>query len=160
MTISTDNNLLYVTNYASNSLSVIRTDSMKAVQTISTGMRPIGVTCDAGTGNVWVACYSGSIQVFKNVPVQSDAPVVVKKEPAMSADNFSYHIVVGAFKEEQNLKKMLNKCSKAGYKPYVINPNEKLKKVSCAGFEDKASALAALEKIKQKFGEGVWLCKQ
>lgn len=161
MTISTDNNFLYVTNYSSNSLSVIRTDSMKAVQTISTGTRPIGVTCDAGTGNVWVACYSGSIQVFKNVPQKSEPPVAAQKQPVTArVDTLRYHVIVGAFKEEQNLKKMLGKCTQAGYAPYVLNPNDKLKKISCAGFEDKASALAALEKIKEKFGEGVWLCKQ
>jgi len=161
MSISSDNSLLYVTNYASNSLSVIRTDSMKSIQTISTGNHPIGVTCDAGTGNVWVACYSGSIQVFKNVPSKKVIPeTVVVSTVDKREDVFIYHIIVGAFKEEQNLKKMLNKCAKAGYKPYIINPDDKLKKVSCAGFENKESAVAALEKIKEKFGEGVWLCKQ
>lgn len=161
MTISADNHLLYITNYASNSLSVINTDSMKAVQTISTGYRPIGVTYDAATGNVWVACYSGSIQVFKNTSEKKDARTAAPREQvSASKGNYSYHIVVGAFKEDQNLEKMISKCSKAGYKPYVLNPDDKLKKVSCAAFESKASALIALEKIKAKFGDGVWLCKQ
>jgi YVTN family beta-propeller protein len=160
----------------SNSLSVINTDSMKAMQTISTGNKPIGVTCDAGTGNVWVACYSGSIQIFKNVPTKKETAVVpvVSKQPKKVApiaaaltkqpekptdDEFNYHVVVGAFKEESNLKKMIAKCKKAGYKPYVINPDDNLKKLSCAGFEDKETALQALENIKTKFGDGVWVCK-
>ncbi len=38
---------------------------MAVVQTVATNEHPIGITFDAATHAIWVACYSGSIEVFK-----------------------------------------------------------------------------------------------
>ena len=167
MAMSADDAFLYVVNYASNSLSVIRTDSMKTVQIIETGNHPIGVTYDTETKNVWVACYSGCIQIFKNAPSKK-VPLEIlatKEKPAVqkkteTKNNYNYHIIVGAFKEEANLKKMMSRCAKAGYEPYIINPAGTVKKLSCKGFEDKSSALLELDSVKEKFGASVWICRQ
>lgn len=64
MTISPDGTALYVVNYASDAMSKIATADMRQVQRIATNHHPIGVAYDAATSMVWVACYSGSIQVF------------------------------------------------------------------------------------------------
>ncbi|HXH18126.1 MAG TPA: beta-propeller fold lactonase family protein, partial [Chitinophagales bacterium] len=156
MTLSPDNQFLYVVNYGSGNLSVIRTADMRVAQNVATKTHPIGVAYDPETDNVWVACYSGCIQVFENV--QEDVPVpasVRNSEP-----DFQYHIIVGAFRQEQNLKKMMSRCVKAGYKPYVVKSNGALKKLSCKGFDDKESALNELSKLKELFGEGIWILKQ
>ena len=66
MAIADDGRSLYVVNYHSNTVSKVRTRDMKVVQTVETNHHPIGITYDAQTRQVWVACYSGSIMVFKD----------------------------------------------------------------------------------------------
>lgn len=66
MTISTDGQALYVVNYASDTISKVRTSDMSVLQTLPVGHHPIGITYDQGSGDVWVACYSGSILVFRD----------------------------------------------------------------------------------------------
>ena len=64
MAISTDGLSLYVVNYESDTVSKVRASDMKVLQSIPTNHHPIGITYDASTGNVWVACYVGTIMVF------------------------------------------------------------------------------------------------
>ena len=64
MTISADGRSLYVVNYDSDAMSKIRTSDMAQLQRVPTGHHPIGITYDNATGQVWVACYSGSLYVF------------------------------------------------------------------------------------------------
>ena len=64
MAISTDGLSVYVVNYESSTVSKIRIDDMKELQTLPTQHHPIGITYDAHTGSVWVACYVGTIMVF------------------------------------------------------------------------------------------------
>jgi YVTN family beta-propeller protein len=64
MAISTDGLSVYVVNYESSTVSKIRIDDMEELQTLPTQHHPIGITYDAKTGNVWVACYVGTIMVF------------------------------------------------------------------------------------------------
>ncbi len=64
MAISPDGNFLYVVNYRSNTMSKVRARDMKVMQTVGVNSRPIDITYDSQTRQVWVACYSGSIQVF------------------------------------------------------------------------------------------------
>jgi YVTN family beta-propeller protein len=67
MTIAPDGRSLYVVNYESDTVSKVRTRDMRVVQTVPTNHHPIGITHDAATRQVWVACYSGSIMVFRDV---------------------------------------------------------------------------------------------
>jgi YVTN family beta-propeller protein len=64
MAISTDGRSLYVVNYLSDTITKLRASDMSVLQTIPTGVHPVGVTYDATTGNVWVAVYTGQILVF------------------------------------------------------------------------------------------------
>ena len=66
MTISADGQALYVVNYASDTISKVRTSDMSVLQALPVGHHPIGITYDQGTGDVWVACYSGSILVLRD----------------------------------------------------------------------------------------------
>jgi len=63
--IASDGRSIYVVNYGSHTVSKIRAADMRVVQTVNVDKAPIGVTYDEKTGEVWVACYSGSIMVFK-----------------------------------------------------------------------------------------------
>jgi YVTN family beta-propeller protein len=64
MDISDDGTALYVVNYASNTMSKVATEEMVEVEEHPTGHHPIGITYDAATRQVWVANYSGTIEVF------------------------------------------------------------------------------------------------
>lgn len=64
MAISTDGRSLYVVNYDSSTLSKVDAATMTVRQTLATNHHPIGITYDSLTGRVWVACYSGTIEVF------------------------------------------------------------------------------------------------
>jgi YVTN family beta-propeller protein len=66
MDISADGRSLYVVNYESNTVSKVRTADMKVLQEVPVGFHPIGITYDDPTGDVWVACYSGTIHVFRD----------------------------------------------------------------------------------------------
>ena len=66
MVLSDDGQMLYVVNYNDNTVSKVRTKDMKVLQKVNVGANPIGITYDAQTRQVWVACYSGSIMVFQD----------------------------------------------------------------------------------------------
>ncbi len=64
LAISADGSALYVVNFRSGTLSKVRTQDMKVLQTIKVCNEPIGVTYDSKTSKTWVACYGGSIKVL------------------------------------------------------------------------------------------------
>lgn len=64
MALSGDGMHLYVVNYGSDKMTKVRTLDMKVVDNIKTNDKPIGITYDNETNNIWVACYEGSIMVF------------------------------------------------------------------------------------------------
>ncbi len=66
MAISPDGQFLYVVNYNSDTVSKVRARDLKVLQTVRTNPDPIGITYDAQSRQVWVACYSGSLMVFKD----------------------------------------------------------------------------------------------
>src|SRR5204862_7685566 len=66
MTIAPDGRSLYVVNYESNTVSKLRTRDMRVLQTVPTNAHPIGIAYDDATGDVWVACYTGTIMVFRD----------------------------------------------------------------------------------------------
>src|SRR5690606_10150811 len=61
MDIAPDGKALYVVNYSSNTVAKVRTRDMKVLQTIGTGVHPIGITYDPTTHEVGVAIYTGAI---------------------------------------------------------------------------------------------------
>ncbi len=64
LAISTDGLSLYVVNYLSDTVTKLRASDMSILQTVPTGVNPVGITYDATTGDVWVAVYTGEILVF------------------------------------------------------------------------------------------------
>ena len=64
LAIAADGKAVYVVNYESGTVTKLRTSDMKILQTIDACYHPIGITYDAATRRVWVACYGGSILVY------------------------------------------------------------------------------------------------
>lgn len=67
MAISEDGTALYVGNYNSSTVSKVATRDMVETEEHPTGSNPIGITYDAASREVWVANYSGTIQVFTDI---------------------------------------------------------------------------------------------
>ncbi len=68
MSLSSDGTALYVVNYYGPSVAKISTEDMTLLQKEPTDANPIGLTYDALSHTVWVACYGGSIYVFDDQP--------------------------------------------------------------------------------------------
>lgn len=68
LAISTDGTTLYVVNYASNTMTMLRASDMKVLQTVQTGTHPVGIAYDGLTGRVWVAVYTGELMVYNTIP--------------------------------------------------------------------------------------------
>jgi YVTN family beta-propeller protein len=66
MILSPDEKYLYVVNYFANTFSKIRTDSMTVMEVVETGHHPIGITANWEDSEIWVACYEGKIEVFRD----------------------------------------------------------------------------------------------
>jgi DNA-binding beta-propeller fold protein YncE len=64
MAISDDGTSLYVVNYQDGTVSKVRTSDMAILQTVYSGVHPVGITYDPATRQVWVANYAGSLRVF------------------------------------------------------------------------------------------------
>jgi len=62
--ISGDGTAIFVVNYDSNTMTMLRTSDMHILQTVATGTHPVGVTYDGKTGRVWVAVYTGELMIF------------------------------------------------------------------------------------------------
>ena len=66
MCLSKNGQFLYVVNYFEDIVSKIETQTMQVVETVETDPKPIGICGNWDDSEIWVACYSGSIQVFKD----------------------------------------------------------------------------------------------
>lgn len=66
LAVADDGKAVYVVNYESGTVSKLRAPDLKVLQTIPACYHPIGITYDAPTRRVWVACYGGSILVYND----------------------------------------------------------------------------------------------
>lgn len=72
MAISKDGRSLFIVNYNDNTFSKVDAESFKTLAISKTKTHPIGITYDDARNEVWVACYSGFLQVFKDSLIKSD----------------------------------------------------------------------------------------
>jgi YVTN family beta-propeller protein len=70
MILSENGHFIYVVNYHSDSFQKINAETMEVIETIKTGHHPIGITANWETSHIWVACYEGKLQVFKDVELE------------------------------------------------------------------------------------------
>jgi YVTN family beta-propeller protein len=64
LAVSTDGTALYVDNCLSNSITKLRAADLALLQTVPTGVNPVGISYDPATGNIWVAVYTGQLLVI------------------------------------------------------------------------------------------------
>lgn len=76
MTLDKSGKRLYVVNYSSNKMTKINTETFTIDETVSTRQSPIGITYNENNHEIWVACYSGSIMVFKDKETLPEANAI------------------------------------------------------------------------------------
>lgn len=64
LAMADDGKALYVVNYESGTVAKLRTSDFEVLQTETACANPIGITYDAPTRRVWVACYGGALLVY------------------------------------------------------------------------------------------------
>ncbi len=72
MTLSPDEKHLYVVNYFDNSFTKIATNNMKIEAVVPTKTHPIGICGDWKNSEIWVACYTGKIEIFKDFKLERE----------------------------------------------------------------------------------------
>jgi hypothetical protein len=71
MVLSPEENYLYIVNYFDNSFSKINVLNMEVVETKSTADKPIGIAANWKDSEIWIACYSGTIEIYKDFERES-----------------------------------------------------------------------------------------
>lgn len=71
-----------------------------------------------------------------------------------------FHLVAGAFKEEENALKKISQLKERGYHPRIVKTRYGLHQVLYNSYETKHDALQALNLIKQQENPDVWLLIQ
>ncbi|MEM6805696.1 MAG: SPOR domain-containing protein, partial [Bacteroidota bacterium] len=74
-----------VVNYGDNSLSKIDAENMFLLETEKTAEKPIGITLDEEKKLIWVACYTGVIQVFEDLEYKQGLISENRKETNFNA---------------------------------------------------------------------------
>jgi YVTN family beta-propeller protein len=91
MTIDKYGKSLYVVNYNDANFTKYDAASMLPIAITKTKSKPIGITYDEREQNVWVACYTGYVQIFKDSLVHCkktyEIPVEEEKLIAKSGDS-------------------------------------------------------------------------
>lgn len=64
MDISADGTALYVVNYHASTVSKIDAETLEIIDTAPAGVNTIGITYDKPSGEVWVANYGGTIDIY------------------------------------------------------------------------------------------------
>ena len=166
LAMSTDEKHLYVTNYFSNSIFKIETSTLKLVDSIKTKERPIGIAVNPKTSDVWVACYRGAIQVFKDHNFYNptyfnkwDDFLTGKWIPNITPVIKSYSVIIGSFKNSFNASRMLDTIKQKGYEKASIIPSLVQGNSYICIYSSKSERAAIL--IQQEFietiGTSAWI---
>lgn len=108
MTISKDGKFLYLVNYNDNTFSKIATSDLKIIAITKTKTHPIGITYDDLKKEVWVACYSGYLQVYKDslIPLEEEIKIDKSIENEQLTLDGNAKAVVAHLGEEKSAQSM------------------------------------------------------
>lgn len=126
MVLSGDNKSLFVVNYADNTFSKVSTETMTISAKTATKHHPIGITFDKEKQSVWVACYSGYLQIFKDSLIQPQDLLLAnkaakKKGSDLKSENKKEEVIVAKVSEP---KKEPENVIKPPPSPYRDKPKE------------------------------------
>jgi len=84
-----------------------------------------------------------------------ETPIIEEVEALVFTEQKTYYIIAGAFAEQKNANKMLNKLNKWDYNAEIVDGGNLLR-VSYDSFTNREDAVLALNKIKQE-NPDAWL---
>ena len=84
-----------------------------------------------------------------------ETAIIKEIETPVFTEQKTYYIIAGAFAEQKNANKMLNKLNRWNYNAEIVE-GENLLRVSYDSFVNRAEAVLALNKIKQENSDA-WL---
>ena len=103
MILSPDEKFIYVVNYFANTFSKIQTDSMKVVEVQETNEHPIGIAANWDTGDIWVACYVGIIEIHRDFELIKKESNILDEIALFLSVNNSSSLLKEPEKNEVNL---------------------------------------------------------
>lgn len=155
MEITPDSKYLYVVNYHSNTVSKVRTKDMFEECENETKEHPIGITFNPKNSEVWVACYSGYIQIFKDTSL---APIIEDNfQPDLLAqmDNYETMLMSESITLERSEKPIESEALEA---PPASSPKvEASDKKEAAPAPPPAPAPAPVEKTRTTNNSSVYI---
>lgn len=82
------------------------------------------------------------------------------ESPAITINNFEYHVIAGCFEEKINADNFVAQCKKEGYdKTQIISKIGDLYPVSISSFATMEEALDFMGKYEEKYDEEAWIYK-
>ena len=93
--------------------------------------------------------------IIEVAPEIIETPIIEEVETPVFTEQKTYYIIAGAFSEQKNANKMLNKLNRWNYNAEIVEGG-KLLRVSYDSFTNREDAVLALNKIKQENSDA-WL---
>ena len=128
-------------------LTISQQDNINTIYTQMAGLNPFETK----------AIVEPVVEIIPNIKVEVEAtPIMIEEEsiPIIISQK-TYYIIAGAFAEQRNANKMLNKLNRWNYNAEIVEGGNLLR-VSYDSFYNRDEAVVALNKIKQENPEA-WL---
>jgi hypothetical protein len=128
-------------------LTISQQDNINTIYTQMAGLNPFETN----------AIVEPVVEIIPKIKVEVEAtPIIIEEEsiPIIISQK-TYYIIAGAFAEEKNANKMLNKLNSWNYNAEIVEGSNLLR-VSYNSFYNRDEAVLALNKIKQENPEA-WL---
>jgi cell division protein FtsN len=93
--------------------------------------------------------------IIEIAPEIIETPIIEEVENPVFTKQKTYYIIAGAFSEQKNANRMLNKLKRWNYNTEIVE-GENLLRVSYDSFTNREDAVLALNKIKQENSDA-WL---
>jgi YVTN family beta-propeller protein len=147
MVLSENQKFMYVVNYYSDSFQKIDVNTMTVTETIKTGHHPIGITGNWETSEIWVACYEGKIQIFKDSELEQ-----MQNEIELIADNYNQPKIKGipTYNASIYLEQKKNEQIKKQQKEQILAKEQKKKEEKLALKDKEKNVKTKIEKQPAK----------
>lgn len=189
MVLSENEKFLYVVNYYANTFQKIDAFNFEVIATQATKHHPIGITGNWSNGDIWVACYSGTIQIFNDVnfnrgkknedeiklnnvqPLKRQTEsikkesVFARKVIMFEADDTPktclFYLIAGSFQEKGNATILKKSLIKKGFKAEILPSRlNGMHMVSMACFPSLKSAEHNLFRYRRDKHIDAWIFKK
>jgi hypothetical protein len=119
---------------------------------------------DRNIGKISVGLISendlGENEIIVETPIENDTDsTLVDNDPIVEEVivNADFHVIAGCFREDENAENMVSYLKEKGYKAYILDTVNGLKRVSAGSFTNAGEALSSLRDIRGNQVSEAWL---